>query len=180
MQSKRCTKCGEMLPISAFRPTQDRRPKGAGIRSWCVGCENESRTRRRKPRSNRIVDKIKQREYMRRCNAKRRATARGKLNHRISSNIAQSLRGNKAGRRWETLVGYSVDELRLHLQRQFCTGMSWQNIGQWHIDHILPLAGFVFVNTDDVEFRAAWALSNLRPLWAAENMKKRAYRLLLI
>jgi hypothetical protein len=58
--------------------------------------------------------------------------------------------------------------------------MSWDNIGDWHIDHIVPLASFTFSSADDPEFRAAWALTNLRPLWAADNMRKHARREFLL
>jgi len=40
------------------------------------------------------------------------------------------------------LLGCSVPELRLHLERQFKPGISWDNYGQWHIDHIRPCAKF--------------------------------------
>jgi hypothetical protein len=58
--------------------------------------------------------------------------------------------------------------------------MSWENYGDWHIDHIVPLSSFTFTGVDDPEIRIAWALSNLRPIWAKENIKKRDKRLFLI
>jgi hypothetical protein len=58
--------------------------------------------------------------------------------------------------------------------------MSWDNVGKWHIDHIIPLSSFRFTSMDDPEFRAAWALSNLRPMWATENILKGARRLTLL
>ena len=47
-------------------------------------------------------------------------------------------------------------------------------MGEWHIDHIVPLASFVIAGPDDPELRRAWALTNLRPLWAKDNMRKGA------
>ena len=76
-----------------------------------------------------------------------------------------------------SLCGYTIDDLRQHLERQFVRGMSWENMGSgWHIDHIVPLSSFSFSSVTCPEFRAAWALSNLRPLWATENMSKGARR----
>lgn len=70
---------------------------------------------------------------------------------------------------------YSSEELKLHLERQFVVGMCWDNYGtHWHIDHIVPLSSFA---PDD---RAAWCLSNLRPLWAKENLEKSDKRLYLL
>lgn len=58
--------------------------------------------------------------------------------------------------------------------------MSWANFGEWHVDHIVPLASFTFASPDDDEFRAAWSLANLQPLWALENLQKRDQRLTLL
>src|SRR3546814_5744253 len=78
----------------------------------------------------------------------------------------------KNGRSWETLGGYTVADLMAHLERQFLPGMSWDNRGQLHIDHIRPLCSFEFTSPDDPQFREAWALTNLRPLWARDNLRK--------
>ena len=105
------------------------------------------------------------------------------LRARFSRAVRHSLTsGGKKGRSWESLVGYTLDDLRQHLERQFRPGMTWQNMGRggWHIDHILPLSGFAFASADDSEFRAAWALPNLRPLWERENISKGARRTLLL
>lgn len=102
------------------------------------------------------------------------------LNSRMRRALGHSLGDAKAGRSWESLVGYTVAELMRHLERQFLSGMSWENRSDWQIDHRLPLAGFSFESADDPEFRAAWAISNLQPLWADDNLEKRAQRLHLI
>jgi hypothetical protein len=86
----------------------------------------------------------------------------------------------KGGRSWESLVGYTVRDLVAHIERQFVKGMSWDNFGAWHVDHILPIASFSFQSVDDPEFRACWALTNLRPLWADANRRKHAKRLTLL
>ena len=109
------------------------------------------------------------------------ASAAYKFKRSFGSAISHSLAGRgKGGRTWAKLVGYSVEELRAHLERQFLKGMSWDNYGEWHIDHILPLASFEFDGPDNDEFRRAWALTNLRPLWSRDNIRKGAKRLLLI
>lgn len=73
-------------------------------------------------------------------------------------------------------LGYSVADLRAHLERQFTKGMSWERFaaGDIHIDHIVALTKFDLSNED--ELRAAWALTNLRPLWAEDNLRKGAQR----
>lgn len=111
---------------------------------------------------------------------RRQADSRAKLNHRMGNMVRFCLKGRKARRSWMTLVGYSVDELTTHLERQFSRRMTWQNYGKWHIDHIRPISSFAFDGPEDEGFKAAWALTNLRPLWASENLTKRAKRLFLI
>ncbi len=103
-----------------------------------------------------------------------------RLNGRMTANIRQSLKTNKAGRNWEALVGYTLQELVRHLERQFLKGMSWENIGEWHIDHIIPKSSFVYESAECDGFKAAWAITNLRPLWAADNIRKHAHVMHLI
>lgn len=78
------------------------------------------------------------------------------------------------------ILGYTVDELKHHLERQFLPGMSWANMGKWHIDHIVPLASFTFRDAGDPEVKRAGALTNLRPIWAHDNHVKKDKREFLI
>jgi hypothetical protein len=104
---------------------------------------------------------------------KKATDTRYRLCHAISSAISKSLRGKqKAGRRWQDLVGYTADELRTHLESLFLPGMTWANHGEWHIDHKRPIASFTITSADDAAFRDCWALSNLQPLWAEQNLRK--------
>lgn len=79
---------------------------------------------------------------------------------------------------------YSKADLRHHLEKQFSSGMTWDNYGSaWHVDHILPQSSFE-INTRDPAncsaFQACWALTNLRPLWKHDNLVKSAKRTLLL
>ena len=70
------------------------------------------------------------------------------------------------------MVGYSALDLKEHLEKQFTDGMTWENYGEWHIDHLKPLSSFVFESVDDKEFKECWSLNNLQPMWGVENIKK--------
>jgi hypothetical protein len=74
----------------------------------------------------------------------------------------------------ECVCGYSIAELVVRLERQFTQGMTWERFleGKIHIDHIRPQCMFDLSCTDQV--RACWSLSNLRPLWAEDNLAKGA------
>lgn len=102
------------------------------------------------------------------------------LNERLSNQVRRTLKGEKVGRRWEALLGYTTEAIKQHLERQFLPDMGWHNMDRWHIDHIVPLASFSFVTPSCTDFRAAWALANLRPLWATDNVRKQATRFHLI
>lgn len=80
--------------------------------------------------------------------------------------------GSKSKRAQE-LIGCTIVELRLHLEKQFRPGMTWDNHNYhgWHIDHIKPLASFDL--SDPEQQKQAFHYSNLQPLWAKENISKR-------
>lgn len=92
----------------------------------------------------------------------------------LSLGIRRSLNGNKGGRHWESLVGYTLEQLKDHLESLFQSGMLWDNYGfyGWHIDHKRPISSFSFTEPEDEEFKQCWALENLQPLWAEDNIKK--------
>lgn len=95
-----------------------------------------------------------------------------RLNTSISVGIYNSLKKRKNGHHWENLVGYTLDQLKECLENKFQSDMSWNNYGKWHIDHIIPISLWLFENPENKEFKQCWALANLQPLWAKENIKK--------
>ena len=117
----------------------------------------------------------KYREQMRRANEKVALIPQKRANRSVSRAVGRSIeRGSKWGRSTFAILGYSRDDLCSHLERLFLDGMTWENYGRWHIDHIIPLSAFNYETPDDLDFSRAWELSNLRPLWALDNVKKGA------
>jgi hypothetical protein len=103
---------------------------------------------------------------------KRRLDPKFKLSSSMSRGINASLHYGKQGRHWESLVGYTIHQLKKHIEKQFKDGISWENYGKWHIDHKIPIAAFNFQTPEDIDFKRCWALSNLQPMWALENIIK--------
>lgn len=68
------------------------------------------------------------------------------------------------------LTGLDAKDLRHYLESLFEEGMTWENHGEWHIDHIRPCASFDL--TDPVQQRECFHYTNLQPLWAVDNLKK--------
>lgn len=97
-----------------------------------------------------------------------------KLINNFRTAIYQVLKENnvqKNGHYFEILK-YTPEELIVHLENQFTEGMTWDNYGQWHVDHILPISLHNINEIGDNEFMKCWSLSNLQPLWGDENIKK--------
>jgi hypothetical protein len=61
-----------------------------------------------------------------------------------------------------------------HISPKFQKGMTWENYGKWHIDHIIPVSAFEFEKETDDQFRKCFSLNNLQPLWAHDNIVKGA------
>lgn len=101
------------------------------------------------------------------------------IRRRISASMRKAIRQEKAGRRWESLVEYSMTDLINRLKVTIPQGYSWEKDfidgkGVLHIDHKKPMSSFSFEKAEDEEFRRCFALNNLQLLPAIENMKKSA------
>lgn len=70
------------------------------------------------------------------------------------------------------LTSCTPQKLIAHLESQFTEGMTWENQGEWHIDHIRPCASFDL--TDPEQQRQCFHWTNLQPLWGADNIAKGA------
>lgn len=238
---KKCTKCGEMKPLSEFNKRHD---MNDGYRSECRAClsirnreryeanadaarakqrewnaNNKDKKRKaarewylknpekvkesRERWANANPDKVKERirrwaknnpekvaerarmwrernpvvarEVNRRGSMKIWNSPAGRLSGILSSAIRRTLKGAKSRRHWEDIVGYSCEQLRAHIERQFHSGMTWENHGKvWEIDHIIPIKVFNFQDIDHQDFKRAWSLKNLQPLLVHENRRKSA------
>lgn len=143
----------------------------------------------------RIKNKEKIKEYnksilsKRKINAKkRRIDPKFKLRELISGYIRVKLKktGNKKNYSICKYLPYTISQLKEHLEKQFEPWMRWDNWGKininwndndpstwtWNIDHIIAHKKFNYTSMTDQAFKKCWALSNLRPLSAKENIIK--------
>jgi hypothetical protein len=96
-----------------------------------------------------------------------------RIDNSMKSLVYLALKKKKAGQRWEKLVGYTLKELVLHLEKQFDEKMNWDNYGSyWWIDHIKARSLFKYKTAKSQEFKKCWALENLQPMEKMENIKK--------
>lgn len=70
------------------------------------------------------------------------------------------------------ILGYTKEELKNHLEKQFTNNMNWKDFrnGKIHIDHIKPQSLFNLKDINDI--KECWSLDNLQPLWAKDNIRK--------
>ncbi len=163
---------------------RNREKKAALNKAWRIENSADHKEQRRQYyQDTKEEHRGKKNAYMRGYEKSRRQSDPNfAINGRMSRAIRGCLAGNegKQGRAWQSLVGYTLEELRDHLEKQFLPRMTWSNRSKWHIDHIVALAEFKITTTDSDEFRTAWALSNLRPLWAKRNIAKKDNREFLL
>ena len=138
------------------------------------------RAYRKKWEKNNPKRQAYRREWMREWNKKnakkiyqkRRERPYEKLAATIRSRIYDYLKHGYKSVKSEELIGITWKELKLYLEKQFKSGMTWDNYGfyGWHVDHIIPLSSFDLTNIE--EQKKAFHYTNLQPLWAKENMSK--------
>lgn len=144
---KECARCGKKVIVSA----QANRWK------YCDSCGKQK-----------TLEKRRIWEYKKRQN-----NPTFRLNKNIGFMLWAGLKNKrKNSKSIKERLGYSIDELKEHLESQFKQGMNWDNYGEWHVDHIQPRTAFNFETCDCHGFKKCWALSNLQPLWGLENIEK--------
>ena len=160
METKVCSSCKLDLLKDNFSKCSKSK---TGLQSVCKTCKNIKLTEYYKSNPSKRV-------YNKELQLKR--YQKNKVTFNFSRRMRKSLNGIKESKSWETLVNYSLEDLKLHLEKQFTNGMSWENYGEWHIDHILPISSFNIQDYNDEYFQKCWSLENLQPMWAVENIKK--------
>lgn len=162
----------------AERPTPESPERKTKKRAYMAGYTLTDRQKAANARRSEIWNKDnpeRRLEIVKRHRQKRRASPKAMLENFVRNGVYRSIRhGSRAGRRTFAMLGYSVKQWKRHIERQFLDDMSWANYGDWHIDHIIPLAAFNYETPDHGDFKRAWALSNLQPLWASDNKRKNA------
>jgi hypothetical protein len=121
--------------------------------------------------NSRLENKIRRREIMKAWKKRKYESDHlFALKYRISSLFRMALKVRGYGKTTQVakILGCTWEELATHIERQFLPGMTWLNRGEWHIDHIIPLA--VAKSEDDVVKLNHY--TNLRPLWAKDNLLK--------
>jgi hypothetical protein len=160
---RQCVKCDQWKPIEDF---PKKKAAKFGVTQTCKRCVADSSAINMKKR------RIENPRY--------KNDPIYNLNMRIRCSISRAIRKNGRSKKIEKMFNYTIDELKIHIEKQFTKGMSWDKYlnGEIHIDHIIPVSSFDFTTFD--QWNACYGLPNLRPLWARDNLIKHAKILTLL
>lgn len=181
MDTKICNKCQRELPVSQFHKRNNR---PSGYIHQCKECRSIYRKKQSKEYKSqyylRYKDRQKELQKLNKdkINARKRERVKErrqididyKIKTNLRSRIYKAIKRNSKSESSMLLIGCSVEELKVYLSKMFKEGMSWDNYGEWHIDHIKPCASFDL--SDTAQQKECFHYSNLQPLWAIENIKK--------
>jgi len=143
--------------------------------------ENKERLKRwRAKNSNHVKEynrawlKENKEHVRKRSNEYRRYKFKNDINFRIAvtmrSRLRSALKDIRKDKNLNEYLGCSIENLKSYLESKFQPGMSWENYGEWHIDHIRPLSSFDLA--DEKQLHIVCHYTNLQPLWAEDNLRK--------
>jgi len=101
---------------------------------------------------------------------KRKNNINIRLIENLRSRVRSAIKNNRKCTKTTELIGCTTEELITHIEKQFQPDMTWDNYGKWHIDHIVPCA--LFDQSDPEEQKKCFHFSNMRPMWAFDNISK--------
>ena len=188
---KVCSKCKRELPEDSFHIH-----KRDGLRSECKECESNRHKEHYKKNRDKLLAqvnayrkeeknqlKIKANKLKWYTNNKEKLTRykrdkyHNDLQYKLASllrrRINQALHKSKKSKSTLKLLGCSLDDFKKHIESLWQEGMSWDNYGEWHIDHKIPCATFDL--TQEENQVKCFHYSNLRPLWRTDNLSRPKY-----
>ncbi|MDW0360817.1 hypothetical protein Q8G38_16005 [Halomonas venusta] len=149
--------------------------------SYYSDIESSRKKGREDARRRRLNDPDRERKKRRKYHQENKSRKSYRTNRLIRVVLNNFIRraGVKKSCSTSEALGYSGEQLSAHLERQFVNGMSWDNYGtEWHVDHIVSVSEHI--KNGETDPAVVNCLSNLRPAWAAENLRKGDKRMYLI
>jgi hypothetical protein len=161
-KEKKCNSCNTWKPATTeyFTASKGRR---WGIHYYCIECQ---RKRNRKYREN-PENRKKEYEYQKK---RLEENSLYRFRCRISQNIKNAFlsKGFRKNSKSNQILGCSKNEFIKHIEGKFIKGMTWDNYGEWHLDHQVPIS----LSETEEEVIELCHHSNYQPLWGFDNMSK--------
>ena len=173
MTEKICTRCKKFLLLDSFRVNK----KTGQLNKTCILCLEKRRVSQSCKHDRRksicrdcgggsICEHNKQKRYCTICDPQ------GHLTSIVRNRVKDALKNNKKIKSIEYL-GCNIETFKAHIEAQFKEGMTWENHGEWHIDHKIPLKYKHNGETPSLEeVVKRLDYTNTQPMWASENMVK--------
>ena len=166
--SKKCSKCNTEKPETSFNKESG---TSDGLDTQCRDCKNAYfRRYRTSEKFNSIKSKEQRRLSKKRWQEKNKIKPEFRIAKNLRMRVNHALNGRAKEQSTFSLVGCGIEELKNYISSKFTNGMSWENYGKWHIDHIKPCAAFDL--TDPKQQVECFHYKNLQPLWAKDNLSK--------
>ncbi len=135
----------------------------------CIACNRENSHKLQKKGGSQYKARVRGRKKWRK-QGQGDGAVRARFVICLHRRLNNALKGNfKSGSAVRDL-GCSIAEFRTYIAAKFQPGMSWGNYGEWHLDHIKPLASFNLADRE--QFLKAFHFTNYQPLWAKDNLAK--------
>jgi len=157
---KKCCSCQIWKPLTKYNYSNNH---WDDLRNDCKDCLSKWR------KDNRDILNQNHKEYEK---ERKLIDPEFKLIKTLRSRLGTALKTKNAKKNMRTLdlTGCTISFLMEFLEKKFIEGMTWENHGDWHIDHIKPISLFNLLNEE--EQKKCFHYTNLQPLWAADNLSK--------
>ena len=155
---KVCTQCKVEKYFNEFY--KERQGKN-GLRSKCKFCMKKNKNQWRKDNKEKSNEQIRKR---------RKIDHLYKLKENLRGRTYKAFKkkGYSKNTKTQDMLGVDWEVAKQYIERQFKKGMNWENQGEWHIDHIIPLAS---AKTPE-RLKKLCHYTNLQPMWAVDNLSK--------
>jgi hypothetical protein len=165
VEYKSCSVCKEWKTLDLYGKQKD---AWDGLKPRCKLCDN-------KIINEQIRNKLaNDPEFRKKYYEYQVKYKRDNVNVRLANNLRRrlnfTLKGISKSQSTLLLLGCSLEVLLGYLEKQFQPGMTWENYGKWHVDHIKPCCKFDL--NDPEEQKKCFHYTNLQPLWAKDNLNK--------
>jgi len=177
VSEKQCFKCKKILLAERFYTNKKH---ATGLMTNCKECHKQKQRDNYPKRKNKIISTAKEYyENNKEIIFKKRLVKQKErykndpffvLKRRLRCRLRDALRKKfwKKNTHFSEYIGCTLEELKLHIEKQFTEGMNWENQGFWHLDHKTPLVSA----TTEEELYKLCHYTNIQPLWGPDNLSK--------
>lgn len=121
-------------------------------------------------KKNKLYKTLNREKINQRRNQSRSCNIQQRIKHSLRARLWSAVKGVNKSNGTMQLVGCDINILIKYIEGLFLEGMSWNNYGKWHIDHIRPCSSFDLSDTE--QQKICFNYKNLQPLWAEDNLRK--------